>query len=302
MSPRKPFPSVLILLGAIVLGMLLPQLHILSGLVRWLVMVMLFLVFLQTRISRQSFRLSHVWILLANLAMGFAGWGFGWLVGGRDVALAAFFAGITPTATAAPVVVSFLRGQVDYVVTAFFLTNLTIAALLPGLLPLVLGRVSLADFLHVLGSMALVMFIPAAAASLLRQMCPAAGEWPKRLRGLSLSLWGGALLIITANASHFLRSQAALPRELLLKIAVVSAIVCAANFALGKLIGGATHGRESSQALGQKNTTFSIYLAMTYGSPLIALGPTCYVLWHNIWNSWQLHQANRSEAQAKPKS
>jgi bile acid:Na+ symporter, BASS family len=65
------------------------------------------------------------------------------------------------------------------------------------------------------------------------------------------------------------------------------------NFSLGYLIGGRTFAREASQSLGQKNTTFTIYLALTYASPLIALGPTFYVVWHNLWNSWQLHRAHR---------
>ena len=52
--------------------------------------------------------------------------------------------------------------------------------------------------------------------------------------------------------------------------------------------------REGSQCLGQKNTTFTIYLALAYTSPVVALGPTFYVLWHNLWNSWQLHRAART--------
>ncbi len=57
------------------------------------------------------------------------------------------------------------------------------------------------------------------------------------------------------------------------------------------MIGGREFAREASQSLGQKNTSFTIYLALTYANPLVALGPTCYVLWHNLWNSWQLHQS-----------
>jgi BASS family bile acid:Na+ symporter len=30
-----------------------------------------------------------------------------------------------------------------------------------------------------------------------------------------------------------------------------------------------------------------------YANPLVALGPTFYVLWHNLWNSWQLYRAER---------
>jgi BASS family bile acid:Na+ symporter len=259
-------------------------------------MGMLFIFFLQTRRSRAALHPSHGWLLAANLAMGFVAWGVGWVVGGRDVALAAFFCGITPTATAAPVIVSFLRGRVDYVVAAFVLTNVVIAALLPVLMPLVLGRATPAAFAEVLGSVGLVVFIPLTAAWLVRMVYPGAAAWPKRLSNVSFGAWVAVLFLITARVSEFLRTHADLPRSLLGKIALVSIVVCVANFAIGRIIGGKDFAREASQALGQKNTTFTIYLALTYASPLVAFGPTCYVLWHNLWNSWQLHRQARAEA------
>src|SRR4051812_43994880 len=123
-------------------------------------MAMLFIVFLQTRFSRSALSRSHLILLAANIALGFAGYGAGWVIGGRDIALAGFFCGITPTAIAAPVIISFLRGRVDYVVSAFLLTNITIAALLPLLLPLVLGHATPAAFVQVSGSVGLVVFVP----------------------------------------------------------------------------------------------------------------------------------------------
>lgn len=278
------------LLLAIVGGALLPQLHAFGRAIPWLVATMLFLVFLQTRLSREALHRSHGWLLLANLVMGFVGWGVGWVVGGRDVALAAFFAGITPTATAAPVVMSFLRGRVDYVVAGFMLSNLVVTALLPLLLPLVLGQVTPEAFGHVLASVAWLMFAPLLAAWLVRRAHPAAKAWPAKLRNVSFGMWVTALLLITSNASHFLRQQTDLPAAVLPKIIGVSLLVCAVNFALGRLIGGREFPREASQTLGQKNTSYTIYLALTYASPLVALGPTFYVLWHNLWNSWQLHR------------
>jgi BASS family bile acid:Na+ symporter len=283
------------LVAGIAAGGLLPQAHTAAGAIRWLVMAMLFLVFLQTRISRGALHRSHAVLFAANLAMGFVAWGLGGLVGGRDVALAAFFAGITPTATAAPVVVSFLRGRVDYVIAAFLVTNLLMAALLPGLLPLVLGRATPAVFAEVLGSVGLVVFAPMGAAWLLRAAYAPAGEWPQSLRNLSFGMWVVALFLITANASHFLHSHPELPRLVLGQIALTTAVICAANFALGRIIGGREFSREASQSLGQKNTTLTIYLALVYANPLVALGPTCYVVWHNLWNSWQLHRDRPSK-------
>lgn len=274
-----------------ILGAVFPQGHALAWLIRWLVMAMLFLVFLQVRLSPKAMHRTHVVLLSANLGLGFGAWLLGWLVGGREIALACFFAGITPTAIAAPVIISFLRGRVDYVVAAFLLTNVVIAALLPLLLPIVLGRPTPEAFLQVTRSVGLVVFLPMTGAWVLRAAYAKAAEWPARLRNVSFAMWILAMFLITSNASEFLRRNADTPQVVLAQIAGASLAVCAMNFAVGRLIGGREFGREASQALGQKNTTFTIYLALTYASPVVALGPTCYVLWHNLWNSWQLHRA-----------
>lgn len=286
------------ILIAFILGGFLPQAHVFAWTIRWLIMGMLFVVFLQTRFSREALHRSHIILLLVNFAMGFAAWGLGWAVGGRDVAVAAFFCGITPTATAAPVIVSFLRGRVEYVVAAFVLTNIIVAAALPLIMPFILGTAAPRAFADILGTVSLVVFVPMIAGWLVRTIHPAASEWPKRLRNYSFGAWVLVLFLITARVSEFFRANASLPRVQLYEIAAISMLVCIANFALGRWIGGRRHGREASQSLGQKNTTFTIYLALTYANPLVAFGPTCYVLWHNLWNSWQLHQHSRQEAQA----
>jgi bile acid:Na+ symporter, BASS family len=288
------FARTFAILSAIILGALIPQGHVLAPAIRWFVMVMLFLVFLQTRLSRSAVHRSHLVLLAANIGLGFAAFGFGWLIGAREVALAAFFAAITPTAIAAPVIISFLGGRVDYVVAAFLLTNISIASLLPVILPIVLGRATPEAFAQVSGSVGLVVFTPMLIAWVVRALYPPAGKWPGKLRNFSFGLWVTTMFMITSNASHFIRGHSEVPHALLAKIAITTALVCATNFALGRLIGGREFPREASQSLGQKNTTFTIYLALAYAGPLVALGPTCYVIWHNLWNSWQLHQANKT--------
>jgi bile acid:Na+ symporter, BASS family len=288
-----------VILSALFLGILVPQAHVAAPYMRWLVLAMLFLVFLQTRFSRAAFQRSHLKLFAANIVIAFAAWGVALGVTDRDIALSAFFAGITPTATAAPVIIGFLGGRVDYVVTALLLSNLGIAALLPMILPLVLGRSTSADFAHVLGSVALVVFIPMAIAWGLRAIHPPAFEWPKRLRNISFGMWMTMLFVITANASQFVRQHTEVPHATLLQIAGFSLAVCATSFATGRWIGGKEFPREASQSLGQKNTAFTIYLALLYTNPLVALGPTCYIVWHNLWNSWQLHRLARREIAAQ---
>ena len=290
------FARTAAILSAFVLGALIPQAHAAAGAIRWLIMGMLFLVFLGTTWTRLSLHRSHTYLLAINFVMAFVGLGLGWMIGGRDVALAGFFAGIAPTAAAAPVIISFMRRDVTYVTAAFLVSNLGIALALPLLLPAVLGAGDTELYGRVAGSVGLLIFAPLMLALILRRLQPRASVWPAKMRDLSYGAWIVVLFLVTANASHFLRSQVDTPHLVLAQIAAVSLIVCAANFVLGRWVGGLTYGPEASQSLGQKNTSFTLYLALAYASPLVALGPTCYILWHNLWNSWQLHRVHRTQS------
>jgi len=283
---------------AFLLGALIPQAYAAAGAIPWLIMGMLFPVFLCTAWTRQSLHRSQFVLLAANLLMAFAGLALGWLVGGRTVGLAGFFAGIAPTAAAAPVIISFMRRDVTYVTTAFLVTNIIIAALLPVLLPWVLGDVDVTLFGRIAGSVAFLIFVPMALALVVRRIHPPAVAWPARLRNISFGAWMVTLFLVMANASHFLRTQADVSHLVLFEIAAVTIVICAANFALGRRIGGRDYASEASQSLGQKNTSFTLYLALTYASPLVALGPTCYILWHNLWNAWQLHRVHQPQKSA----
>jgi bile acid:Na+ symporter, BASS family len=288
------------ILVAFLLGALIPQAHAFSPAIQWLIMGMLFLVFLGTTWTRQTLQRSHAALLAANLLMGLLGYALGHFVGGRDVALAGFFAGIAPTAAAAPVIISFMRRDVAYVTASFVLTNLAIAALLPFILPSVLGSVDATLFLRIAGSVSLLIFLPLLLALAVRRIHPAATQWPARLRDVSFGAWMLTLFLVMANASHFVRTQSGTPRTILVEIAAVSLAICITNFAVGRFLGGRRHGPEASQSLGQKNTSFTLWIALAYASPLVALGPACYILWHNLWNGWQLHRVSRPRNLPRP--
>ena len=100
------------------------------------------------------------------------------------------------------------------------------------------------------------------------------------------------LFLTASSASAYIRRTSVSPL-ILLEIAGLSAGICAVNFTLGYFLGGRGLRRESSQSLGQKNTMFTLSLAMTFSGPLAALGPTFYVLWHNLWNALQLFLHDR---------
>ncbi len=282
------------------LGMLFPQAACTSFLIRWLLMIMLLMVFLGLNIKDMKLRKSHFIILLANLIIGVSCYFAVKFISGDDtLAKAAFFAGITPTATAAAVVMGFLSGNVGYVLTAFVVTNLGIACVLPPLMGMVCGDTSWIFMLRVLESLAFLLVIPYVASRIVLKIHPAACEWPKKVRTATFSLWSITLFIIATTAAEFFQKNPDISLVIVGKIALIALLICVANFAIGHWIGEKNFKRESSQSLGQKNTTLTIYLALVYAGPLVAMGVISYVLWHNSYNAIQFFFHDRKKNNLK---
>lgn len=280
----------------LVLGMFIPQGKCLGFLIDPLLMAMLFMVYLQLDVRELKPRAAHWAILGANLLVGVTAYLVFRLTGNADLAQAAFFVGITPTATAAPVIMNLLHGRVGFVVSGFVVTNLGISLALVPLIPAVTGQLEFGFIMKVLRGILLIMALPLVLALALRRVRPAAETWPKRFKMLSLSMWSVMLFIISARAANFLREHDDVSPWTVAAIAGISALLCAVNFTLGHFIVPRRFRREGSQTLGQKNTMLTLSLASAFASPLAALGPTFYVICHNLWNSCQLFMYDRRRA------
>jgi bile acid:Na+ symporter, BASS family len=282
------YGKVIALVLMMILGALLPQFHSLSFLIQYLLMAMLFLAFLDIEIKPGSFQKGVIWTLLANVAVAFAGY---WLLSpvDRTLALVAFITGIAPTAIASPVMISFIMGNVEYAAAAVLLTNLSMALIVPIALPFVVGSTGYISTWGVLEPVLLVMFVPLLLAMLVRRLPQKVQTVIRKGKPVSFPLWLANLFITCAKAADFLHNEVKVPAVILGKIALVSLAVCIVNFAVGALIGGRQHWQESSQALGQKNNSFVIWIALTFISPLIAMGPTFYIIYHNLYNSFQIY-------------
>ena len=282
------YGKVLALLLTMVVGSLLPQFHTFSFLVQYLLMAMLFFSFLDIDIHPRGFRRGMLWVLLANLAIAFLSY---WIVSffDRTLALAAFITAIAPTAISSPVIISLIEGQVEYVVGSVLLTNLSMALVVPLVLPSLLGTAAKVSIWQVLEPVLITVFVPLILAQLARRLPAGAFAMVRRGKSLTFSIWLLNLFLICAKAVDFLRNGSAGSTRLLPVIALVSLVICGVNFALGALIGGRRYWQESSQALGQKNNSFVIWIALTFINPLVAMGPTFYVLYHNLYNSFQIY-------------
>ncbi len=282
-----------LILWAILLGALLPAAHVASPALRWLIMGMLGLTFLGLRIDAASFRRSHLKLLLVPPLLGLA-LGFALRPLGPEVALSLALVVLTPTATAAPVILGLLGRRADYGAISVVGSNLFAAIYLPAVLavitPIGLGTAerTASPWPLVVGTM-ITIFSPLLVALLVRRVAPAAARWSGR-NTFSFALWLGVLFLVSAQTSHFLRESMQPPWLRVFVIIGLALVLCLLQFRLGRRLGEPDADVEAGQCLGQKNTLLTLWIAMTWYSPLIALGPASYVLWHNLYNSWQLRR------------
>lgn len=285
------------LLLAFGVGLSIPALHSYNFLIRVGLMFMLFAVYLRINPSQKMFHPTQLGSIVFAISFACCGWWILDRLGYSQLAQVVFFTAITPTATAAPVIVGLIGGNINYTVTTFLLSNVLTSLLFPVLIPVVVGQPAMGVINDVLVRVFSVTLFPLVIALMFRATSTAKAEsLGKRLAPYTFYVWITLVVLIASNARHFLDQQAQIPWDLLGIIAATSLFICIINFVVGYCIGKPAYALECSQALGQKNTSYTVYLALHYANPMVALGPTIYVLWHNLWNAYQLY---RHDASAK---
>ncbi|WP_157637708.1 hypothetical protein [Flexithrix dorotheae] len=281
------------LILSMLIGVVLPFGDQLTFMVRYLVMGMLFFAYLDIKISRNIITKSHFLILLANILIAFVFY-FIFLPFNPELAVIAFITGIMPTAAAAPAIISYLEGKVAFVTFSVVLTNSVIALIIPFVLPsMVSGDISL-NVLDILAPVLSVVFIPLLLSWMVKRFLPVVQPHLLKIKGLSFIMFNLNIYIATSTATRFIMEGSS-AITILNWIAIMALFICVTSFAIGKWIGKNTNPEESRQALGRKNTMFSIWIALTYLSPLAALGPMFYILWHNLYNSYQIYRLGQKK-------
>ncbi len=278
------------LFGAIALGVVFPQGYAYASLIRYCLMAILFLSLLDLRLNPKvalNPRLGAVVVMMMAIA-GLTAWVGNWF--SPELALVAFMIAMAPTAAAAPVMTRFLEGRVDYVMASVVVTNCFSAIALPLVLPMLSPGDRAGVNLFALVNTLAVVLVPLLLAQGLQRFLPAIALRLQGVKTAGFYIWIAAVYLASAKATHFIEAEASTSRAMIVEIAVVSLVLCALNFGLGRWLGGADWGQEMGQSLGQKNTLFSIWICLTFLTPAIALGPMFYILFQNLYNSYLLAQ------------
>ncbi len=302
----------------------LPRLHVagpfLSGLVDVLqplmIFTMLFLTFCRIEPRELKPHRWHWWLLLIQgglfvlIGVGlYAALRFipslsrGWTVIAQSIMLCI----ITPTATAAAVVTRKLGGDVPGITTYIILINMLTAILVPLMVPIVQPVADVnfwVAFSMIMVKVFPLLMMPCLAAWLVRYLFPKVHaklvSWPD----LPFYIWSFALaLAICVTTRSIVHSD--LSWWLMSGIAFASLVCCVFQFSIGRKVGsmyGRRAGKRSKtitagQALGQKNTIFTIWMGYTFMMPETAIVGGFYSICHNIYNSRQLYRSKCGTSQ-----
>lgn len=205
---------------------------------------------------------------------------------------------IGPGAAAAPVITVKLGGDLESMTTYTFISNFITATLVPVVFPLIdtdIHMSFLSSFLLILYKVCLILVLPMLLAYIIKHHAHRLHQRIVSIRDLSFYLWAISLSIVTGTTvRNIVNAQTTVP--FLLLIALMGLVLCIVQFSVGRYIGhffGAVVN--AGQALGQKNTTFAIWISYMYLNPLASVGPGCYILWQNIVNSLELWQHRKGE-------
>ena len=264
--------------------------------------IMLFATF--CKVNPREMRLTrwHVWLVLFQLLSCLAialllhfmpDFHYALLAEGLMICL------VCPTAGAAAVITGKLGGSETSLTTYTILSNLTAAIIIPLVFPLVEKHTD-ASFLSqcftILRRVFPLLIFPFLIAWGLRTFFPKTHRLVvNHTKGLAFYLWGFGLVLSVGQTCRFL-VDSPVSAHLKWMLSIVSLFACALQFFIGKNI-GEMYGERigGGQGLGQKNTIFAIWVSYTYLTPILSVAPGTYIIWQNLFNSWQLWRKQKRE-------
>ncbi|MCX7874928.1 MAG: hypothetical protein N2321_02035 [Melioribacteraceae bacterium] len=281
-----------LLLISISAGIFFPYGHNYVFLIRYFLMLLLFFSFLDINVNKKIIHIKH-FLILGIIVFSSLLFYFLLNIFNHEIAQAVFITSIAPTAIAAPVIISLRKKNIEFVMFSLLLNNIAISLLIPFLLPTITNSENIIKINEVLFPVLITISVPLIVSQLFKYLLPAIWKKLVAWKDSSYYILIVNIYIAVSDASTFIRSENDNNLHIALLIAISSALLCIFYFTLGWLIGGKNFSAEASQSLGQKNNAFTIWIALTYLSPLVALGPVFYVLYQNIYISWVLYKNNK---------
>ncbi len=277
---------------AMITGTLLyNQVSVLAFIIPYLIFIMLLLTFVKISIYDIHFKKLHLWLLLVQAAGSVLVF---LVLKPFNVTLAqgVMICVLAPTGTAAVVITSMLRGNLASLTAYSLASNVLVAVMAPVFFSFIGINHELpffTSFFDIGKRVFVLLVVPLILAFLLNKYFPKLTQELKKHSGVSFYLWSLALVIVSGRTVFYIVHQPEKNNLINLMIALGALVVCLAQYFIGRRLGRVYNDTVAGgQGLGQKNTVLAIWLAQMYLNPVSSIGPGAYVLWQNIFNSWQV--------------
>lgn len=280
---------------AIVLGIFFHEyIVVLKDALPYFIFLMLYFSFNSLDVKTMRFTMFDFWLLLFQLVVSVAIY-FIIRPFSDIVAQGAFVTVLAPTAAAAIAVSLILGANISMMSTYLIACNLMVAIVAPLSFSLINPGISFwATFLVILGKVFPLLIAPFLLALLTRWLLPKANAYINRHKNISFYIWAVSLTVVISRAIEQLINQYYEHRNLFLWMVAISIFLCFLQFFVGHFIGKRYGDRVAGgQALGQKNTVLAIWMAQTFLWDLTCIVPTLYVIWQNLYNSFQMMQKEK---------
>lgn len=282
---------------AIVLGVFFHKYIVVFQLILpYCIFIMLYFSFNSLDVKTMRFSLFVFWLLLFQVVVSTLLF-FLILPFDEIVAQGAFVTVLAPTASAAIAVSLVLGANIGMMSTYLMVSNMMVAVLAPLSFSLI-GYTSDVSFWHsfgaILGKVFPLLIVPFVLAVLTRKFFPTANDYFNHHKGLSFYIWAVSLTVVISKSISLLIEQFYSHRVMFLWMVVISVFLCFLQFYVGHIVGKHYGDRiAGGQALGQKNTVLAIWMSQSYLNPLSCIVPTLYVVWQNLYNSYQMMQKKK---------
>ncbi|MFT4687123.1 MAG: BASS family bile acid:Na+ symporter [Neolewinella sp.] len=284
--------SVLILL-ALGVGLLLPQLGSFTFVLRPFLMTLLFFSFLNIKLDRNVFAWQQ---LVAAALLPLFGLSVYYLSHWYDenLALTLLLVGLAPTAVITPVLAELMKRSAAYMVGAIIVTSMVFTLVVPVMLTWLLGielsLASLGTLVYTIGS---IVIIPMLLAQVVRKIDGKLAAVFRAINPYVFVLFLINVAVAAGSLSHYLQYESSTPWSFIWLTAGAITLLMLTKFLVGSFIAPKGHTLEGSLALGRKNTMLAIWIALEYLNPLIVLGPMIYILAQNVFVAGQIWWVER---------
>ena len=259
------------------------------------VFLTLFTTFSKVDFHKMRLTLWHLWIILVQLLLVGIITSFTILFSNHSITKILLESMLTcviaPCATAAPVVVGKLGGNINTMTAYTLISSLLCALTIPTVFPIlehVEGVSFITSCITILKKLSFVILLPLLLGCLVRNYIHPVYRFIIKHPNLSFYFWAFTLAITTGiTVKNICHSNSSF--LVLLLISIFSFFICVFHFIIGRFIGNRFNEKITcGQGMFQKNTAMAIWVSYMYLHPVASIGAGFYVLWQNIINSWEI--------------